>query len=199
LVRGRRNQIFVHNVHPRGAALTKYLALVGRRSLAALGLENCELSIALVEDEAIRSLNWRWRKKNQATDVLSFPGGRMPARSGARRMLGDVVISLDTARKRVGSAKIKAELSRYLVHGILHLLGYDHERPSDARRMAEREGDLLGTEGLVPSRAKSADAQAGRRSFGRARRVWRVRVQACRSPSTARTPTLQPGQSPKRS
>jgi probable rRNA maturation factor len=66
-------------------------------------------------------------------------------------LLGDVVISLDTA-SRVARAERRPmgdELDRYLVHGILHLLGFDHEEPGDARRMARAEDELLGADGMV--------------------------------------------------
>jgi probable rRNA maturation factor len=111
---------------------------------AARGWVREELSIALVADREIRALNRRWRGKDQATDVLSFP-------LQEPRALGDVVISLETARRqaREGGWSLAAELRRLLAHGILHCRGYDHEDPGDARRMAAAERRLLGREGLV--------------------------------------------------
>jgi probable rRNA maturation factor len=107
-----------------------------------------ELSVLLVGDRAIRSLNRRWRALDRATDVLSFPLGMSP---GSGPLLGDVVISMDTAARRARAERRDAglELDRYLAHGLLHLLGYDHERPGDAARMAKKEENLLKSEGLV--------------------------------------------------
>jgi len=103
-----------------------------------------QLSIALVSDREMRALNRRWRKQDRPTDVLSFPLQEPGA-------LGDVVISLDTARRqaREGGWPLAAELRRLLAHGILHCRGYDHELPEDARRMAAAERRLLGRKGLV--------------------------------------------------
>jgi probable rRNA maturation factor len=103
-----------------------------------------EISIALVSDREMRAINKRWRRKDQATDVLSFPMQEPDS-------LGDVVISLDTARRqaREGGWPLAAELRRLLAHGILHCRGYDHEEPADARRMAAAERRLLGRDGMV--------------------------------------------------
>jgi probable rRNA maturation factor len=103
-----------------------------------------ELSIALVSDREMRALNRRWRGKDRPTDVLSFPLLEADA-------LGDVVISLDTARRqaRAGGWPLATELRRLLAHGILHCRGYDHEEPSDARKMAAAERRLLGARGMV--------------------------------------------------
>jgi probable rRNA maturation factor len=103
-----------------------------------------ELSIALVSDREMRALNRRWRGEDRPTDVLSFP--LLEPQS-----LGDVVISLDTARRqaREGRWPLATELRRLLAHGVLHCRGYDHERSADARRMAAAERRLLGAEGMV--------------------------------------------------
>lgn len=154
--------------HPRGAAP---LARLRRRAVAylrALGREG-ELSLLLVTDRAIRALNRDWRRKDQATDVLSFPLSEPP---GIGPLLGDVVVSLDTAarRARAEGRPVGEELDRYLAHGILHLLGYDHERPGDARVMAEKETELLRTGGLVAAAAGEAGARGAARPRPIARR-----------------------------
>jgi probable rRNA maturation factor len=139
--------------HPRGRAAAARLRRRARAFLAALGREDAELSLVLVGDRGIRRLNRSWRGIDEATDVLSFPLEGGP-------MLGDVVISLDTAARvaRAEGRAVAQELDLYLAHGILHLLGHDHHRPADARRMAEAEGRLLDARGLV------ARATAGARS-----------------------------------
>lgn len=109
----------------------------------------------LVSDSAIRRLNRDFRAKDKATDVLSFPqldaSGEVPlsAKSIASKappsMLGDVVISIDTARRQARELdqSIAHRLRTLLIHGLLHLLGYDHERSkAEARRMFAREREL---------------------------------------------------------
>jgi probable rRNA maturation factor len=125
----------------RVASLAARVTRRGRRLLAALHLSDAELSLVLVSDPVMRALNRQWRGADRPTDVLSFaqaegPGGAPPG------LLGDVVISVDTARRQAAerAAPLGAELDRLLIHGVLHLLGYDHERsPAEARRMQRRE------------------------------------------------------------
>ena len=103
-----------------------------------------DVSIALVSDRESRSLNRRWRGKDRPTDVLSFPLQEPGA-------LGEVVISIDTARRqaREGGWSLAIELRRLLAHGILHCRGYGHDAPAEARRMAAAERRLLGFDGMV--------------------------------------------------
>lgn len=141
-------KVLLSSDHPRGAPAARRLRARARAFLAAMGREDAELSILLTGDAGIRRLNRRWRRKDRATDVLSFP---LSDRPGASSLLGDVVISLDTAARR-GSGDARAvnrELDRYLAHGLLHLLGYDHVRRADAVAMAAREEQLVRADGLV--------------------------------------------------
>jgi len=138
--------VHARSEHARGAAAARRLRERARRYLRALGREEAELSILVVGDAAMRRLNRAWRGKDRPTDVLSFPH----AEPNHGPLLGDVVVSLDTARRvaRTEGRLLGAELDRYLAHGLLHLLGHDHERPADARRMAKAEDELVG-EGMV--------------------------------------------------
>jgi probable rRNA maturation factor len=117
-----------------------------RRLLAALGEERGELTVSLVGDAEMRVLNRDYRGSDRPTDVLAFAlreGQRAP---GDDAVLGDIVISLDTAARQAlqRRASISAEVRTLLIHGVLHLLGYDHERSAaDARRMRRRERRLL--------------------------------------------------------
>jgi len=113
-----------------------------------------ELSILLTDDPGIRTLNREWRRKDRPTDVLSFPAGEPPPGSTGPRHLGDVIVSLDTARRqaRAHGRSLNDELDLYLAHGLLHLLGHDHHRRRDAERMAALEARLLGRPGMVPPR-----------------------------------------------
>ena len=134
--------------HPRGSAASRRLRARAGAFLEALGRAGAELSVLLTTDRRIRALNRRWRDIDRATDVLSFPLSEPP---GSGPLLGDVVISFDTAvrRARQDGRRVQEELDRYLAHGLLHLLGFDHERPEAAKRMARAEADLVGSEGLV--------------------------------------------------
>lgn len=128
----------------RAPAVASRLGRRARRVLAALGLGDAELSLLLVSDAEMRRLNREWRGKDRPTDVLSFAQADGPGGAPAG-LLGDVVISLDTARRQAAeqAAPVAAELDRLLVHGVLHLLGYDHERSAaEARRMQRRERAL---------------------------------------------------------
>ena len=140
--------------HPDGERLRHFIVEAGEQCLLDLGVRRAELSVLLLDDPSIRALNRLWRKKDAVTDVLSFPAGEMPGAIGARKLLGDVALSLDTARTRArrGRIAVQQELRRYLVHGILHLLGHDHRQPEEARVMAALERRLLGSRGLIPKR-----------------------------------------------
>jgi probable rRNA maturation factor len=99
-----------------------------------------ELSLALVGNAAIAKLNKKYRRKPKATDVLSFLAES--AVNGGPSLLGDVVISIDQARAQAeaGGWTLAQEIDRLLIPGIVHLLGYDHERsPKDARVMRALE------------------------------------------------------------
>lgn len=147
----------VRSAHPEGAYGARVLRTQAREFLRRLEQENVELSILLTTDEEIRELNLEFRGKDESTDVLAFPMGPLDhLPPGVPSPLGDLAISLDTARARAreDGHSLSFELSRYLAHGLLHLLGYDHETSEeDARRMAKREAELLGLPGMI------ADAQ----------------------------------------
>lgn len=108
-------------------------------------LHDAEVSVLVVGDRAMRTLNRRYRGKDRTTDVLSFPlrEGRFPGIQ--THLLGDVVICMPAAARqaKTAGAPLLEEIDRLLVHGFLHLLGYDHERGRrEARRMEMRESRL---------------------------------------------------------
>jgi probable rRNA maturation factor len=137
-----------------GSRQIRRLRARARAFLATLDLSDVELSVLLTDDPGIRVLNREWRRKDRPTDVLSFPAGEPPPGSSGPRHLGDVILSLDTARRqgRAHRRTLADELDLYLAHGLLHLLGHDHHRRQDARRMAALESRLLGRPGMVPPR-----------------------------------------------
>jgi probable rRNA maturation factor len=122
-----------------------------------------DVAIALVSDARIRTLNRQYRGKNVATDVLSFPvDGRADRLAGAGRYkdlavsgftgteLGDVVIATGVARRQARAAghSYQTELRVLALHGLLHLLGYDHDHRGDRGRMARAEARLRRRGGL---------------------------------------------------
>lgn len=105
-----------------------------------------ELSVALIDDAEMHALNRDWRGKDKPTDVLAFALREGEDADVHADVLGDVVISLDTAARQAAArgASTADEVRVLLAHGILHLLGYDHERsPAEARRMFARQRALL--------------------------------------------------------
>jgi probable rRNA maturation factor len=124
--------------------------LAGRALSAERVADGSELSVLLTDDDTIWRLNREYRGTDAPTDVLSF--AQTESDAGAPRSeveashLGDVVISLETARRQAAEygLLLDDEVRHLLVHGILHLLGYDHELPEDAGRMREREEAILG-------------------------------------------------------
>lgn len=126
------------------------LTSLARKALASEGAQTpLELSIAITNDEAVRELNRRYRGEDKATDVLSFSleaTKGFPVPAAGVPQLGEVVISYPTARRQAEESghPVEQELAHLLVHGILHLLGHDHESPREAREMRSREEALLG-------------------------------------------------------
>lgn len=123
--------------------------------LAARALETegvaapAELSILLADDGVVHELNRTYRGMDAPTDVLSFAqteGDEFARPEGTARHLGDIVISVDTARRQAVEygQDLQDESAHLLVHGILHLLGYDHEQPDDEAVMRGREDAILG-------------------------------------------------------
>ncbi len=123
------------------------------RLLEETGEAEASVALTLVGDAGMRRINRERRGKDRATDVLSFPlyavGEAAPP--GVERLLGDIVISVPTAQRqaRAYDATLDAELKRLLVHGLLHLLGHDHERPRERGRMQAEERRLAAAIGLA--------------------------------------------------
>jgi rRNA maturation RNase YbeY len=123
------------------------LNLLGRRArrlLGALGQLGSELSVSLVDDAAIAELNARHRRRSGPTDVLSFSltEGEHVAHRGC--LLGDVVIGIEVAARQARDRhrSLDETAARLLIHGLLHLLGHDHQEAQAARRMRWEERRL---------------------------------------------------------
>ncbi len=116
--------------------------------MAAAGEAGAAISVTLVGDAAIREINREHRGKDKATDVLSFP--LEPEPGAPERLLGDIVISLDTARRQAADydAPLERELERLLIHGLLHVLGHDHEEADEREEMEREERRLADAIGM---------------------------------------------------
>jgi len=123
------------DVEVTGAAVPRFsrreMAEFVRKVLIALRVDDDihEVSIAIVDDDAMRTLNRQFRKKNKTTDVLTFPADASDADPHAKgRPLGDIVISIDQARRQALEQRhsLATEVRYLILHGILHALGYDH-------------------------------------------------------------------------
>jgi len=141
---------------PTPRTLSRFLA----DAKAAVRLKG-EVSVLLTTDKAIRRLNRDFRGKNKPTDVLSFPAeGPMPG-TAAEQIAGDLAISVDTARRQAADQghALTCELKVLILHGLLHLAGYDHE--ADDGKMARRERKLRAEFGLPAGLIERAAAPKG--------------------------------------
>ncbi|HSE85912.1 MAG TPA: rRNA maturation RNase YbeY [Candidatus Binatia bacterium] len=129
-----------------GTFSNRELKRIALKILELVEQSQAELSIALVNNKEIRKLNAQYRRKDYPTDVLSFLAGNgLPSKV---RLLGDVVISVEKAEEQAKQRgrTVNEETATLLIHGILHLLGYDHERsPSAARIMGRLEKKIYRT------------------------------------------------------
>ena len=134
------NKLYVPNVQ---------IKKITRQILQELRRENYNINLLFTDDVTIQKLNKRYRNKNKPTNVLSFPftdGGEIDLAELPVFELGDIVISVETAMREANAAKqnLLQRLRWLLVHGILHLIGYDHERSTtDAEKMLQREEEIL--------------------------------------------------------
>ena len=143
----------------RDGGLARWLAAVSPVRLRG------EIAIALVTDRHIRTLNARYRKADVATDVLSFPADGADAVANADpAFLGDIVIATGVARRQAGARRhsLATELRVLALHGLLHLLGYDHDDVHDRGRMARAEARLRRKGGLREGLIARAAAGRGR-------------------------------------
>ena len=138
----------------RGALASKSLA---RQAIAAALAESevklrrgVELTVHLVDDAEIRAVNAEWREKDAPTNVLSFPAVE-PSGLAEARLLGDILIAFETvAREARDEGKTLADHYRHLVvHGFLHLLGFDHSESDAAERMEAMERRALARLGVA--------------------------------------------------
>lgn len=140
-------------IHDRGWADKESLEKLAAEAVGAtfgrLDLQDTasELSLVFTDDAEIRRLNAQWRNYDKATNVLSFPA--FPVRAGEKPgpMLGDIILARETIEQEADrqGKPLTHHLSHLIVHGLLHLLGYDHENDSDAEIMETLEREIVHT------------------------------------------------------
>ncbi len=120
-------------------------------ALSALGRADRDVHVSVVDDPAIRRLNARYLRRRETTDVLAFD---LHA-PGPSRLMGEVIVCADTARRQARGlgVPVALELDLLVVHGLLHLAGWNDHEPREARLMHEREREILAEAGRrAPSR-----------------------------------------------
>lgn len=142
----------IHRIHvrcDRGMARARPGVLqAARATLQHEGAAEGDLAVALTSAARIQELNRRFAGEDRPTDVLSFVYGSVDSESG-RMYFGDVVIAVPVAEEQARAAghSLTEEMRLLTVHGVLHLLGHDHARPADRRRMEESQTAILGALG----------------------------------------------------
>jgi|ADKJ01.1.fsa_nt_gi conserved hypothetical protein TIGR00043 len=140
----QKNRILINKEVYSKEITKKFLKDITEKILSELNLNNVEISITLTDNERIREINKEWRGKDKPTDVLSFPQDETIGYK--YRLLGDVIISLPYAKAQAEEIgfTLKEEVLRLMIHGILHLLGYDHEtNEEDAKIMFELQDKIF--------------------------------------------------------
>jgi probable rRNA maturation factor len=148
----------LRNAQRRVKLNTRGLKQDAQKLLSALELQEQTVSLLLTGDEEMTRLNGQWMGEEKPTDVLAFPQQGLREETGDKRqvknktsptshvsrpaLLGDIVISLETAQRRRPEA-LEQEVRRYLVHGLLHLVGHDHAEPEQRLRMQQETRRLL--------------------------------------------------------
>ena len=139
LVRSRK-----WNAEPRAGTIVRKAI---RAAATAASTPRAELAIVLTDDSAIHALNRDWRGQNKPTNVLSFPAARPRGRAA---QLGDIVIAFETTAREARSEgkPLRHHLAHLAVHGFLHLVGYDHDKDRDAKKMESLEVEILAELGV---------------------------------------------------
>ena len=118
--------------------LKKRLKILSKKPLFVK--KNHEFSILLTNDKKMKYLNLKFRKKNKPTDVLSFP---IKTKEKKRQYVGDIAISYEIIKKRSKKTNFFLEFDKMWIHGYLHLIGYDHKKLNDFKKMFKKEKLIL--------------------------------------------------------
>lgn len=143
---------------PAESALAEVAGIVATR----LGLTGAEAAIALSSNERVRALNLAYRGQDKPTNVLSFPADDRGGAAGGRRHLGDIILAAETVAAEAASEgkHYRHHLQHLVVHGLLHLLGYDHEDEREAQAMERLEAEILAGLGVPDPYAAESSTEA---------------------------------------
>ena len=149
-------RIYLQNATRKHRIGTRRILRSLRALLAAIDRPTATLSVSFVGDAKMRRLNREHRGKDRTTDVLSFPqyepfaAPKRAADGAPELLLGDIVVGVDVAARQAAEydAALDAEIERLLIHGLLHLLGHDHEEPRERAAMRREERQLAAAIGL---------------------------------------------------
>ena len=134
----------IENIHPQMKLELDKLRETAQKALPQTNMENLRLNLILADDAYITNLNHKFRGRDWPTDVLSFPFPEQELPT-EEKIWGGIYISVDRAatQARDYGVRLEDEVRRLIIHGILHLLGYDHQSDEEARQMREKEDQLL--------------------------------------------------------
>lgn len=142
-------EVWIGNIHPTMKIKLEGIKWIALKALSQANEDGRRLNLILADDAYITDLNARFTGRKHPTDVLSFPfsGERLPTEEG---ILGEVYISLDraTEQARDFGVSLEDEVRRLTIHGILHLLGYDHQTDEETEVMRRKEDELLSGDSL---------------------------------------------------
>jgi probable rRNA maturation factor len=121
-----------------------------RQAAPDLALSGALLTVMLADDARLRTLNADWRGKDKATNVLSFPASAPRGPAGGPRFLGDIALGFETVAREAEEQEkpLRHHAMHLVVHGVLHLLGYDHMKPGEAEAMEAMEVNVLAGLGI---------------------------------------------------
>ena len=158
----RKYTIEIANEQNRHAIPLQKLRSAAREVLTGEGIRSATISLAIVDDSTMHQLNRKYLRHDYPTDVLSFVLER-----DDETLDGEIIVSADTATRSCDEYGWSAEneLMLYVIHGLLHLVGFDDHAPADRRRMREKEAEYLTRLRIVPAngtRPRDVDRQPGR-------------------------------------
>ena len=139
-------EVLIENRQNRHRLAKQKIRMTARRILNALGYPDAQLSILIVDDDQIAELNSTYLNHAGPTNVISFPMQEGPFADITPDLLGDVVISADTAQREAAAAgmAMPERFNQLLIHGILHLVGYDHiHSAQEAAAMDQKSNELM--------------------------------------------------------